>query len=161
MSDTTITPEHTEDTPNERRALLRKLAIGGAGAAAGVAMLKSGTASAADGDPQSPRATQPDHAPPTIVDFTPGSRPDTAGPSAFSVGGYVPRPTAPFPAGVGGYGDATIPNGVHGSTTARRRIRCRRGQPVTCRAAATDPVPTAQAVASLDGAHMLFLAGAA
>ena len=46
MSDTTITPENTEEAPNERRALLRKLAIGGAGAAAGVAMLKSGTASA-------------------------------------------------------------------------------------------------------------------
>ena len=48
----TIEPEITEtpETPEastDRRALLRKIAIGGAGAAAGVAVLKSGTASAA------------------------------------------------------------------------------------------------------------------
>ena len=47
MSDTTISPENTEEAPNERRALLRKLAIGGAGAAAGAVLLSNGTASAA------------------------------------------------------------------------------------------------------------------
>ena len=53
MSDTTVTPDpaiESESTPNDRRALLRKLALGGAGAAAGVALLKSGSASAADGN---------------------------------------------------------------------------------------------------------------
>ncbi|HSP27716.1 MAG TPA: hypothetical protein VLN74_04135, partial [Ilumatobacteraceae bacterium] len=47
MTDT-ATPEATdaELTPNDRRALLRKLAIGGAGAAAGAVMLSSGRVSA-------------------------------------------------------------------------------------------------------------------
>ncbi len=51
MSDTTATPESTDTelTPNDRRALLRKIAIGGAGAAAGAVMLSNGRASAADG----------------------------------------------------------------------------------------------------------------
>jgi hypothetical protein len=53
---------------------------------------------------------------PTIVDMSPAA-PITQGPSALSAGGYVPAADAPFPAGVGGYGDDTIPNGVHGSTT--------------------------------------------
>jgi hypothetical protein len=52
MSDTTATPEttDTELTPNDRRALLRKIAIGGAGAAAGAVMLSNGRCPPHDGD---------------------------------------------------------------------------------------------------------------
>jgi hypothetical protein len=49
MSHTNTTPQttDTEPAPNERRALLRKMALGGAGAAAGAVMLGSTKASAA------------------------------------------------------------------------------------------------------------------
>ena len=165
MSDTTVTPDsaiESEDTPNDRRALLRKLALGGAGAAAGVALLKSGTASAANSDPVRAGETV-ESTLPTIINFTPAPAP-TAGPSAFSAGGYVPPATSPFPAGVGGYGDSTIPNGVHGSTTAPAGfgVVAANLAPAPATPAATDPVPTGLAVASLTGAQMRFvpLAGA-
>jgi hypothetical protein len=159
MSDTTATPEttDTELTTNDRRALLRKIAIGGAGAAAGAVMLSNGRASAIDGDPilaaETNTATLP-----TIIDFTPAAAP-TEGPSAFSAGGYVPPATSPFPAGVGGYGDSTIPNGVHGSTTAPAGYGVVAANLADAAAADTDPVPTAQAIASPNGTHLLLLAG--
>jgi hypothetical protein len=158
MSDTTATPEttDTELTPNDRRALLRKLAIGGAGAAAGAVLLSNGRVSAAPANLQT-ESTNPTVAP-TIIDYTPGATP-TEGPSAFSAGGYVPPSNSPFPAGVGGYGDSSIPNGVHGSTTAPAGFGVVAANLSPAAAAATDPVPTAQAVASPNGAHLLLLAG--
>jgi hypothetical protein len=151
-----LTPVADETTPNDRRALLRKLALGGAGAAAGVVLLNNGTASAASVNLQTETTTPT--AAPTIIDYTPGVTP-TEGPSAFSAGGYVPPADSPFPAGVGGYGDASIPNGVHGSTTAPAGFGVVAANLSPAAAAATDPVPTAQAVASPNGAHMLLLAG--
>ena len=156
MSDTIDTPD-TSPTPNDRRALLRKIAIGGAGAAAGAALLNNGRVSAADGDAVNAGETV-ESTLPTIIDFTPAAAP-TEGPSAFSAGGYVPPTDAPFPAGVGGYGDDTIPNGVHGSTTAPGGFGVVAANLSDAAAGDTDPVPTAQAVASPNGAHLLLLAG--
>ncbi len=162
MSDTTVTPDpaiESASAPNDRRALLRKLALGGAGAAAGVALLKPGNASAANGDPVNAGETVQSTLP-TIIDFTPATAP-TEGPSAFSVGGYVPPAASPFPAGVGGYGDSSIPNGVHGSTTAPSGFGVVAANLATGPAAGntTDDVPTALAIAS-SGAHVRLLAGA-
>jgi hypothetical protein len=72
MSDTTATPEttDTELTPNDRRALLRKLAIGGAGAAAGAVMLSNGRV------PPAPRAPPG----PTILSNSAPRRPTPASP---------------------------------------------------------------------------------
>lgn len=161
MSDTTETTENiataeTDLSTGDRRALLRKIAIGGAGAAAGAVLLSNGRVSAAPANLQT-ESTNPTTAP-TIIDFTPGATP-TEGPSAFSAGGYVPASDSPFPAGVGGYGDSTIPNGVHGSTTAPAGYGVVAANLSPAAAAATDPVPTAQAVASPNGAHLLLLAG--
>ncbi len=164
MSDTTETTENiatteTDLSTGDRRALLRKIAIGGAGAAAGAVLLSNGRAAAADGDPVNAGETV-ESTLPTIIDFTPGATP-TEGPSAFSAGGYVPASDSPFPAGVGGYGDSTIPNGLHGSTTAPAGYGVVAANLSPAAAAATDPVPTAQAVASPNGAHLLLLAGSA
>ena len=165
MTDTTATPEttDTELTPNDRRALLRKLAIGGAGAAAGAVMLSNGRTSAADGNTlllgsDAAQTANNTTSTPTIVDFTPGTAP-TEGPSALSVGGYVPPADSPFPAGVGGYGDDSITNGVHGSTTAAAGFGVVAANLSPAAATDTDPVPTAQAVASPNGTHLLLLAG--
>ncbi len=157
MSDTTITPEHTEDTPNERRALLRKLAIGGAGAAAGAVLLKTALRPppAAPSTPRPPTLTIA----PTIVDYNGPALAADKGQSVFSAGGYAPDANSPYPAGVAGYGDATVPNGLHGSTTAAAGFGVVAANLSAAAAAATDPVPTAQAVASPNGAHMLLLAG--
>ncbi len=156
MSNTIDTPD-TDLTPNDRRALLRKIAIGGAGAAAGAVLLNNGGVSAADGDSVNAGETV-ESTSPTIIDFTPGT-PPTEGPSAFSAGGYVPPANSPFPAGVGGYGDDTIANGVHGSTTTAAGFGVVAANLSPAAAADTDPVPTAQAVASPNGAHLLLLAG--
>lgn len=164
--DNPITGQNTDElAPNERRALLRKLAIGTAGAAAGVALLKPGNASAADGNSlllgsDAAQTANNTTSTPTIVDFTPAATP-TQGPSAFSAGGYVPPATSPFPAGVGGYGDDSIPNGIHGSTTAPAGYGVVAANLAPAAASATDPVPTAQAISSPNGTHMLFVAGAA
>lgn len=151
------TSERQDVTPNDRRALLRKMAIGGAGAAAGAALLGNRTAAAADGANviigQANSGTSP-----TTLEVTPGGAPAATGPSALSVGGYVPT-TEPFPAGVGGYGDATIPNGLHGSTTAPTGFGVVAANLSPPAASDADPVPTAHAVASPNGAHLLLLAG--
>ncbi len=133
MSDTTISPENTEEAPNERRALLRKLAIGGAGAAVGAVVLGK---TAAQRPPtaapilaaQVNSSTAPDtvltHATPALAATAP------AGPSSFSVSDAAPALVdAPYPANVGGYGNAEVIHGVHGSTGVACRFRCRRGQP--------------------------------
>ncbi len=157
MNDTTTEDRHTDPSPNDRRALLRRLAIGGAGAAAGAALLSNASASAANGDSVDAGGTV-EASLPTIIVYSPAGTP-TEGPSGFSAGGYVPPADSPFPAGVGGYGDDTVTNGVHGSTTAPGGFGVVAANLSPAAAAATDPVPTAQAVASPNGAHMLLLAG--
>jgi hypothetical protein len=156
MSDTTTTPEtaDTELTPNDRRALLRKIAIGGAGAAAGAVMLSNGRASADDGDQLLLGGAAQTAQTPTIIDYEGPAI--SQGPSAFSAGPRVPAGDAPFPAGVGGYGDATIANGVHGSTTAPAGFGVVAAN-LASAGAATDPVPTGLAVASVGGAQMRFV----
>ena len=163
MTDSTTTPDTTDTDLNtgDRRAMLRKLAIGGAGAAAGVVLLSNGSASAADNNTlllgsNLAQTANNTTSTPTIVDFTPSVAP-TQGPSALSVGGYVPAANSPFPAGVGGYGDATIANGVHGSTTAAAGFGVVAANLAPAAAAATDPVPTGLAVASLGGAQVRFV----
>lgn len=165
MSEPIVTPDTADIdlSPTDRRALLRKLAIGGAGAAAGAVLLGNGTASAGD------QAAAPAIAgnavelgltntavDPTIIDYTPAATP-TEGPSAFSAGGYVPPATSPFPAGVGGYGDESIPHGVHGSTTAPAGFGIVAANLAPPAATATDPVPTGLAVASAGGAQIRFV----
>jgi hypothetical protein len=123
MSDTTATPEttDTELTPNDRRALLRKLAIGGAGAAAGAVMLSNGRAFAGDEGAGNnslelgAAETNTSVTPTTLVHDPAAAR--TAGASSLSVAGATPAADAPFPAQVGGYGNAEVANGLHGSTT--------------------------------------------
>ena len=119
MSDTTITPDtiETEPTPNDRRAMLRKLAIGGAGAAAGVVLLSNGNASAAaePGALELGTAATNTSTTPTSLVHTPGAARIT-GASTLSVGSAVPGPTTVFPANVGGYGNSLVANGLHGST---------------------------------------------
>jgi hypothetical protein len=160
MTDTTASPDTTETelTPNDRRALLRKLAIGGVGAAAGAAMLGNGRVSAANGDSVNAGETVEATAP-TIIDFTPGTAP-TEGPSAFSVGGYVPPADSPLPAAVGGYGDDTIAIGVHGSTVNAEGVGVVAANLADGPAVGntTDVVPTALALVST-GAHVHLLAG--
>ena len=121
MSDTTITPEHTEDTPNERRALLRKLAIGGASAAAGAVLLNHGTASAADEPAHSISAegsTNTQHDPDNDRLHDPVA-PRTAGASVVERRRRrVPVPTHHSRRRSAATANATIPNGVHGSTTS-------------------------------------------
>jgi hypothetical protein len=162
MSDTTITPEHTEDTPNERRALLRKIAIGGASAAAGAVLLNHGTASAA-AEPGAlelgAAATNTSVTPTTLVHDPAAPRP--TGASSLSVRGpaAIAGTAADFPAQVGGYGDADVINGVHGSTSVATGFGVVAANLTTAVPAAADPVPTALAIAST-GAHVRLLAGA-
>ncbi len=114
---------------SDRRTALRRIAIGGGAAAAGM-LAFSQNASADSGDPLelglvsepgdvAPNNTSDD---PTHVTYT-GTADDleTGGLSVLGAGAYVPDPDADlsalFPAALGGYGDETVPLGVHGSTT--------------------------------------------
>ena len=165
MTNTTVTPDTTEDepTPNDRRAMLRKIAIGGAAAAGGAILLSNGTASALPepgalelGDAVTNTSTTP-----TYLVHTP-SPARTAGPSTLSVGSAVPPPAALFPGNVGGYGNALVANGLHGSTDQAAGFGVVAANLATGPAAGntTDTVPTALAIAS-SGAHVRLLAGAA
>jgi hypothetical protein len=154
IEDPTIA-ETKDDTASDRRSLLRKVAIGGAGAAA--ASLAIGrTASAADGDPllvgQTTTATAP-----TVLGVTPAA-PVAEGPSALSVGAAAPPATAPFPASVGGYGNANYANGLHGSTVNPKGFGVVAAN-LAPAVAATEDAPAALAIAS-SGAHIKLLAGA-
>lgn len=170
MNDTTTatTPEttDTEPTPNDRRAMLRKLAIGGAAAAGGAVLLSSGTASAApsavNGDEITAGETNLSTAPTGLV-MDPAAPAAASGPSSLSVSNAAAGfATAPFPANVGGYGNAKVANGLHGSTDQAAGFGVVAANLAPAAAAATDPVPTGLAVASLGGAQMRFvpLAGA-
>jgi hypothetical protein len=162
MSDTTATPEttDTELTPNDRRALLRKIAIGGAGAAAGAVMLGNGRVSAAPepgalelGAAQTNTSTTP-----TTLVHDPVA-PRTQGPSSLSVAGAVPAADAPFPAQVGGYGNADVANGLHGSTVNAAGFGVVAANLAPNPDGSTAPTTKALAIAS-SGAHVLFVPGA-
>ncbi len=163
MSDTTATPEttDTELTPNDRRALLRKIAIGGAGAAAGAVMLSNGRVSAGvegTGNDSLELGEGPTNSSvtPTTLVHDPAA-PRTEGPSSLSVAGAVPGATAPFPAQVGGYGNAEVANGLHGSTDNAGGFGVVAANLAPAAGAPTDPVPTGLAVASAGGAQMRFV----
>ena len=163
MSDTTITPDttETEPTPNDRRAMLRKLAIGGAGAAAGVVLLSNGTASAApsavNGEAITAGETNLSTAPTELV-MDPAAAAGVTGPSSLSVSNAAAGfATAPFPANVGGYGNAKVANGLHGSTDQPAGFGVVAANLTSVAPSATQPVPTALAVASLRGAQMRFV----
>jgi hypothetical protein len=153
--------EAAAEHESDRRAMLRKLAIGGAGAAIGaVALSKTAEAGDQAGTQINGNAVELGEVntatSPTIIDVTPAA-PLTAGASAFSAGGYVPTGMSPFAAAVGGYGDATIPNGVHGSTT----VGTGHGVVAASLAPASAPAAAAPngalAVASANGAQVVFL----
>jgi hypothetical protein len=170
---TTPTPEHTTDdgidasadpvTGNDggRRALLRKVAIGGAGAAV-AAMAFDRTALAGDqgGAQLNGNAVELGETntaiDPTIIDVTPAAL-ATEGPSALSVGGYVPPVDALAPAAIGGYGDATIPIGVHGSTLEGTGFGVIAANLGAAAADDTGVPPAALAVASANGPHIKFV----
>jgi hypothetical protein len=123
MTDTAATPETTDTdlAPNDRRALLRKLAIGGAGAAAGAVMLSQGKVSAlpaaVNGEAITAGETNLSTAPTGLV-MNPAAAAGDTGPSSLSVSNAAANwATAPFPANVGGYGNNEVVHGVHGSAT--------------------------------------------
>jgi hypothetical protein len=162
--------EHTDERVSEddlatassdRRSLLRKVAIGGAGAAAAtLAVARPASAGDQAGPQINGNAVELGEtntaAAATIVDVTPASAPTSAGPSALSVGGYAPGATSPFPAAVGGYGDNTVVNGLHGSTTDKT------GFGVVAASLAAEPTdteapPVGLAVASAKGPQIKFV----
>ena len=104
--DTNESPTTNEGT--DRRAMLRKMAIGGAGAAVAVTALGR-TAEAADGAPDATRqrgepATRTPRTPPTTLDNTPGrARPESLRVSTAPARSNRHR----LPATVGGYGRAS------------------------------------------------------
>lgn len=168
MTDLDRRPDEQPDSPEghgddaNRRDLLRKLALGGGAAAVG-AMAFGRTASAGDqgGGATGGNAVElgltNTATDPTIIDLTPGTPPLEQGPSAFSAGGYVPAADAPFPAGVGGYGDPTVPNGVHGSTIDAAGFGVVAANLTPDAPADTEPPPVGLAVASVNGPQVKFV----
>ncbi len=159
--DTTESTTPSSDHPsrdNDRRAMLRKLAIGGAGAAVAVTALGR-TAQAADGDALElgDGATTNTSTTPTTLVHTPAGA-VTEGASALSVAGAAVPADAPLPANVGGYGNDLVANGVHGSTTAAEGFGVVAANLAPAAASDTDPVPVGLAIASSGGAQLLFLA---
>jgi hypothetical protein len=154
---TNIIDETNTESTDSRRSLLRRAAVGSAGAAVAVLALDR-TASAADGDNLVLGDENLTAESPTVVDVTPAGAPTGEGPSALSVGGYAPSASSPFAAAVGGYGDTTILHGVHGSTTAPGGLGVVAANlsPVLP-AAATDAAPAALAVASIAGPQIKFV----
>lgn len=147
----------TEPFSDDRRALLRKIAIGGAGAAVGAALLNGNTASAADGSNLVlGDATSNTSSTPTTLVHTPGAA-RTEGASSLSVGDAVPATDALLPGNVGGYGNALVANGLHGSTTEADGFGVVAANFAAAAASDTDPVPVGLALASTGGAHARFV----
>jgi hypothetical protein len=149
-------------TDGGRRALLRKVAIGGAGAAV-AAMAFDRTALAGDqagtaigGNAVELGLDTNTAVDPTVVEVTPAA-PLAEGPSAFSVTGRPLATDSPFPASVGGYGDDSILNGVHGSTIAPAGYGVVAANLGIAAADDTEVPPAALAVASANGPHIKFV----
>ena len=122
--DISTTDENTSPTTGNRRALLRRLAIAGAGAAAGSALI-AGRADAADTDPLiiGAAALNNTGSTPTSLTRTPTTAFPATGPSFLTSAEKAPGATAAdavnlFPAALGGYAVTNIKHGVHGSTKA-------------------------------------------
>jgi hypothetical protein len=149
LSDNRTTEETPVEPGNNRRDLFRKIAIVGAGAAVGSAVLSS-RADAAVNPVQtdsSAAATTPTSivGPPTAALTTT---------SFFAVQETVAGSLPLFPAAVGGYGLDKIPNGLHGSTSSLAGFGV-----VAANAATPDAAkdaPKAVAIGSF-GSHIQFL----
>lgn len=146
-----------EPRVDDRRALLRKIAIGGAGAAVGAALLNGTTASAADGSNLvlGDGANNTSSTPTSLV-HTPASA-RTAGASSLSVGDAVPAGDALLPGNVGGYGNSLVANGLHGSTTEAEGYGVVAANLAAAPGSDTDPVPVGLALASAGGAQARFV----
>ena len=158
--DISTTDEHTNPSAGNRRALLRKLAIAGAGAAAGSALI-AGRANAADGAMISIGAAAINAGDtPTSLTRTPTTAYPTTGASFLTSAEKAPGATAAdavnlFPAALGGYAVTNIKHGVHGSTKAVDGF----GVVAANAAPATDetkPAPRALAVGAF-GSQIQFL----
>lgn len=151
-------PAQNEPHAHDRRALLGKLALGGAGAAVGAGLLSNGSAKAAaePGALELGSSSTNTSTTPTSLVHTPGAA-RTAGPSTLSVGSAVPASDAPFPANVGGYGNELVANGLHGSTTQAAGYGAVAANLAPAAAGDSDPVPAGLALASAGGAHARFV----
>ena len=110
IDDTQTTPDEDSDPTSDRRGLLAKLAVGGAGAAVGAVAL-SRSVSAADNKPielgEGNNANNTSETPTTIRNTPVGAVAD--GPSALTVVvGDRGIDGFPFPAAVGGYGHTNL-----------------------------------------------------
>jgi hypothetical protein len=161
MSESTIPDTDTTDlSSTDRRALLRKIAIGGAGAAAGAVLLSNGKASAADTDPITIGEENVGESP-TFLTYNDASSALTEF-SLLSVGEDLPNDTDGnnvFPAAVGGYGKGDVPSGLHGSTINPAGFGVVAANLAPNPDGSTAATTKALAIAS-SGAHVLFLAGA-
>lgn len=148
--------EATETAENGRRALLRKVAIGGAGAAV-AAMALDRPASAANGDPVNIGEDNDGTLPTTLV-VTPAAAIGDAAPSALSVGGAsAALATAPFPAQIGGYGGDDYANGLHGSTGNGAGFGVVAASLAAAAADDDTAAPAGLAVASANGPQIKFV----
>ncbi len=157
LDESTETNESPATHDTDRRGMLRKLAIGGAGAAVAVTALgRTAEAAAEPGALELGSAATNTSTTATTLVNTPAAA-VTEGPSALSVGGAVPAADKPYPANVGGYGNALVPHGLHGSTTAPAGFGVVAASLAPAAPAATDPVPAGLAVASLGGTQVRFV----
>jgi hypothetical protein len=158
IDDTTSETVEPTAPEHDRRAMLRKVAIGGAGAAIAVTALGK-TAEAADGDPINAGETTASTVPTQLTNDPAAAV--TAGPSSFSVSNAAVGATAPFPANVGGYGNAKVANGLHGSTSQAGGFGVVAANTAPAVDETTTPVPNAPAalaVASANGPQIKFVA---
>jgi hypothetical protein len=160
MTQPTPTPDldadGVESSDTSRRGLLRAAVLGGAGAAVGVIALGSKEAAAVNGDPLLVGQTE-DASAPTILLYT-GTE-ITEGPSVLTVSDAEPAADTPFPANVGGYGNALVVNGVHGSTTEADGHGVVAASLAAAAAGDTDPAPSAAlGLVSANGSHVQFIA---
>ena len=159
--DIPTTDEHTNTSTGNRRALLRKLAIAGAGAAAGSAVLASRATAADTANLVIGAAANNTGDTPTSLTRIPTTAFPTTGPSFLTSAEKAPGATVTdavnlFPAALGGYAVTNIKNGVHGSTRAVDGF----GVVAANAAPATDetkPAPRGLIVAAF-GSQMQFLA---
>jgi hypothetical protein len=147
------------DAGPNRRTWLKNVALGAAGATAG-ALAFGKNASAADdeslllGNSALAEGQNIASTPTTLVyDGTE----ITEGPSLLGVGDAIPADDAPFPANVGGYGNALVANGVHGSTTEALGYGVVAANLSAPAATGTEPAPKGLAVASMHGSQIQFV----
>ena len=143
-----------EQPSNARRAALKAIALGGAGAAVGAVAFGGKTASADDPNDVTLGATKTSTAP-TVIDYEGAAI--TEGPSVFTAADEVPAADAAFPAAVGGYGGNLVANGVLGTTTNASGHGVVADNVAAEAAADTDPVQYALGVAAWNGSHVHFI----